>query len=670
MTDGSYNKDENVIKRLRDEIRRHDKFYYIDNNPKISDEEYDKLFRELTGLEKKHPELITADSPTQRVGGEPIKGFSEVKHKFPMLSLLNTYSEDDIRQWIQRNRKLIMKDVDFVVEPKIDGVGVSLRYEKGKFALGSTRGDGFTGDDISANLKTIRSIPLSLPGGAPEVLEVRGEVYMSKASFEKLNLECSKEGKNLFANPRNAAAGSLKLLDSALTAKRKLNCFVYQSGEIKPPSNIKTHFEMLEYFKELGFRVNPDIRKFGGVEEIVNYLNEFSFKREKLDYEVDGMVIKVNEISLYKTLGSTLKAPRWACAYKFPASRGRARLLSVDVQVGRTGVLTPVANLSPTAIGGVTIKRATLHNFDEIRRLDVRIGDNVWIERRGDVIPKITGVITSKRTGSEKKVLEPVICPVCGSDVLKDEDNVKIICTNTFCPAQLERGIEHFASRKAMDIEGMGEKVVKLLTNKKLVASVADIYILDKQKLLSLPFFKEKKALNLLEGINASRRRTLSKFLCAMGIPLVGEKAAEILATQFGTLENLMKASPDKLAEIENIGMLKASSIARFFRLSSTKKVLTLMKERGVAPLGAKKVKRGKLAGKTFVFTGTIPMPRQEASEIVASLGGETSSSVSAKTDFVVVGEKPGSKSRKAEALGVKIINFEEFQKLVSGDGS
>ncbi|MCD6412740.1 MAG: NAD-dependent DNA ligase LigA [Elusimicrobia bacterium] len=566
------------IEKLRAEINRHNWLYYVKNQPEISDGEYDRLYSELKELEQKFPHFITPDSPTQRVGGEPLKEFRSVKHRIPMLSLENTYDEDDIKNWITRNRKIISDaEMSFVVEPKIDGVGISLRYEKGRLVVGATRGDGYTGDDITANLKTIRTIPLVLRGNFPEVVEVRGEVYMEKSAFEELNRIRAEEKLSLFANPRNAAAGSLKLLDPAETAKRKLNCFIYQAGEISK-TGVSTHWQLLEFFKQLGFRVNPHIKKFKTVERILEYFGEFSAKREELDYEVDGMVIKVNEMNLYEKLGFTMKAPRWACAYKFPAKQGSAKIVSVDIQVGRTGVLTPVANLSPTKIGGVVIKRATLHNFDEIKRLGVKVGDWVWVERSGDVIPKITGVIVSKRTGNEEEIKIPETCPVCGADVVKDESNVAVLCTNSFCPAQIERGIVHFASRKAMDIEGLGEKVIKLLIEEGLIKSVVDIYKLKKEQLLKLPLFKEKKAENLLKGIEASKTRPLSKFLFAMGIPLAGEKACQILAEKFGTVEKLSAAKADDIQNIEGIGPKMAASITRFFSLPATKKILSQLK--------------------------------------------------------------------------------------------
>ncbi len=662
-----------AVEKLKKEINYHNWLYYVKNSPEISDGEYDKLYGELAELERKHPEFRTSDSPTQRVGGEPLREFRPVKHGSPMLSLENTYSADDIRQWITRNQKLLAgRSASFVVEPKIDGVGISLRYEKGKFVLGSTRGDGSLGDDITSNIRTIKSIPLALRGNFPEILEVRGEVYMGKDSFEALNRERSRGKQSLFANPRNAAAGTLKLLDPAACARRKMNCFIYQAGEISPESKIKTHREMLDFFGELGLRVNPRIKKFTVVDEIIGYFDDFAKTKDSLNYEVDGMVIKINEIPLYKILGTTLKSPRWACAYKFPAKQGSARILSVDVQVGRTGVLTPVANLSPAKIGGVVIKRATLHNFDEVNRLGVKVGDYVWVERCGDVIPKITGVITSKRTGGEKEISVPEVCPVCGADVFAGDENVAVVCTNSFCPAQVERGIVHFASRGAMDIEGLGEKIIHLLLERGLVKKVSDIYLLEKEKLLKLPLVKDKKAENILNGILSSKRRPLSRFLFGMGIPHVGDAACRLLALNFRSIENIRKADARVFEEIEGLGPKMALAIKRFFSLSTTKKILKELKAAGVKYLAPEEPDTKKLSGKIFVFTGTIPMPREKAREMILSNDGKVSSSVSERTDFVVAGENPGSKLEKAKKLGVKIITFDEFLKLLEkkGDGS
>jgi len=650
---------------LRDEIRRHNRLYYTENSPEISDGEYDDLYAELKKLEEENPSLVSADSPTQKVGGSALPSFKSVTHKTPMLSLENTYSGEDIRTWLERNRKLAGgRPMNFVVEPKIDGIGISLTYEKGKLALAATRGDGLKGDDVTENIKTLKSVPQKLTGDFPAYLEVRGEVYMSRSAFSALNGERSREGEALFANPRNAAAGTMKLLDSSRAAKRNLDCFLYQAGVIDPPAKISTHGEMLEYFKTLGLRVNPDIRRFDSADGMLEFFEEFNLKRQSLDYDVDGMVIKINEMELYDILGHTLKAPRWACAYKFPAQVASSVLESVDMQVGRTGVVTPVANLKPVKLGGVVIKRATLHNFDELRRLGIKIGDSVWIERRGDVIPKVTGVIVSKRAGNEKDIIEPDACPACGSPLHKDEENVRVVCTNSFCPAQLERGIEHFASRKAMDIEGLGGKVVKSLLENSLIKDVSDIYALAKEDLLKLPLFQEKKAAALLEGIDKSRHRSLSKFLFAMGIPFAGEKVCRLVSRHFGSLEKIMAAPESAFEEIEGLGGVRAKAIADYFALDGTKKILVKMKKRRVRPEADSAPVSDKLAGKTFVFTGKIPMPREKAQEIVLSLGGKASGAVSEKTDFVVAGEKSGDKYKKALKLGVTVLDFEQFLEM------
>ncbi|MBU4134099.1 NAD-dependent DNA ligase LigA, partial [bacterium] len=579
--------------------------------------------------------------------------------------LENTYSGDDIKTWIERNRKLVSGGgVSFVVEPKIDGIGISLTYEKGVLILGATRGDGVTGDDVTSNIKTIKSIPLVLSGNFPEYLEVRGEVYMSRSSFSALNDERTRAGEALFANPRNAAAGTMKLLDPAKAAERNLDCFIYQAGVIAPKTSLKTHWEMLEYFKTLGLRVNSNIRKFDSISGMLKFFEEFANKREALDYEVDGLVIKINEIELYDVLGSTLKAPRWACAYKFPAVQASSVLQSVDMQVGRTGVVTPVANLKPVHLGGVVIKQTTLHNFDEIARLGLKIHDSVWVERRGEVIPKVTGVIVSKRTGQEEEIVEPEICPACGSVLYKDDENVRIVCTNSFCPAQLERGVAHFASRKAMDIEGLGEKAVQALLVNSMIKDVSDIYALTEKELLLLPLFKEKKAAKLLEGIDKSRNRPLSKFLFAMGIPFSGEKVCRLVSRHFGSLEKIMSADESAFEEIEGLGDVRAKAIARYFSLPGTKTILAKMKLRRVAPESDSAPVSDKLAGKIFVFTGKSPMPREKAQELVMAMGGKTSGSVSEKTDFVVAGDKSGAKYKTALKLGVNVIDFEEFLKM------
>ncbi|MBU2528654.1 NAD-dependent DNA ligase LigA [bacterium] len=653
------------INFLKAEIRRHNRLYYTENSPEISDGEYDALYSELKKLEEENPSLVSSDSPTRKVGGGPLPSFRSIVHKTPMLSLENTYSGDDIKTWIERNRRLVSGTrVTFVVEPKIDGIGISLTYEKGKLALAATRGDGVKGEDVTDNVKTLKSVPLVLSGNFPEYLEVRGEVYMSRGAFSALNAERARSGEALFANPRNAAAGTMKLLDPSRAAKRKLDCFLYQAGVIEPPTKIKTHSEMLEYFKTLGMRVNPNIRQFDSVDGMLEFFEEFNLKRQSLDYDADGMVIKINEMELYGVLGHTLKAPRWACAYKFPAQQASSVLESVDMQVGRTGVVTPVANLKAVKLGGVVIKRATLHNFDEVRRLGLKVGDSVWIERRGDVIPKVTGVIVSKRVGNEKDIIEPDVCPACGSPLYKDEENVRIVCTNSFCPAQLERGIAHFASRKAMDIDGLGEKVVKSLLENSMIKDVSDIYALGKKELLELPLFKEKKAAALLEGIEKSRHRPLSKFLFAMGIPFAGEKVCRVVSRHFGSLEKIMDAPESAFEEIEGLGDVRAKAIAGYLALPGTKAILVKMKKRGVLPAPDSAPVSDKLAGKTFVFTGKIPMPREKAQEIVMSLGGKASGTVSEKTDFVVAGEKSGEKYKKALKLGVAVIDFEEFMEM------
>ena len=661
------------VEKLREEIRHHDYRYYVLNQPEISDKEYDDLVKKLKQLEKQHPQLITPDSPTQRVGEKPLIGFKTVKHRVAMLSLDNTYSSEEIEEWDKRVHKgLPGGKAEYVVELKIDGVGVSLTYEKGVFLVGATRGDGITGDDITQNLKTIKSIPLRfLTTGSsqlPDVIEVRGEVFMEKADFEKLNAEKKKKDEALFANPRNAAAGSLKLLDSQLTAQRKLNCFIHSFGTLEGGKVYKTHWEFLQSAKRLGLRVNPQIKLCKNVNEVISYCENWDNKRGRLGYEIDGMVIKVNSLAQQKRLGYTMKSPRWAIAYKFPAQQATTTLKNIILQVGRTGVITPVAMLEPVECGGVTISRATLHNFDEIRRLDVRIGDRVIVERAGEVIPKIVKVVESVRKGRREIFKVPEKCPECGGRITKEkEEEVAYRCINPSCPAQLERGLVHFASRNAMDIEGFGESVVEQVVKNGLVKDFAGIYSLGKENLLRLELFAEKRAQNLLDAIEKSKERPLSRLLFALGIRHVGEKAAETLAEEFGSIDALMEAKEEELERIPEVGPALAGSVREFFRQKEIRILIEKLKKAGLK-LEQERVKKGPqiLTGKTFVFTGELKgYSRPEAEKLVKNLGGKASSSVSKQTSYVVVGESPGSKYGKAKAFGVPVLSEEEFEKLI-----
>ncbi|MFH1245044.1 MAG: NAD-dependent DNA ligase LigA [Candidatus Omnitrophota bacterium] len=668
------NKVKKEIDQLREIIRHHDQRYYGLNDPEVSDTEYDRLMRRLKKLEEAHPQLKTADSPTQRVSETPLEHFQQVKHRLPMLSLDNVYSLEELKEWDKRVQKGLeqRQEVEYVVELKLDGTSAAFIYQQGKFILGASRGDGQTGDDITANLKTIRTAALTLIPGRehplPETLEVRGEVYMERGDFEQLNAQRKKEGELLFVNPRNAAAGSLKLLDSRITAQRRLKSFIHSFGFLEGPEQFQTHWEFLQTAREWGLCVNPHKKLCRDISEVMAECGRWQEKRAELPYEIDGMVIKVNSFLQQKRLGWTMKSPRWAVAYKFPARQATTVLKKIDVQVGRTGVLTPVAILEPVECGGVTIQRATLHNFEEIRRLDAREGDRVIIERAGEVIPKIVKAVQSARAGTEKRFKIPEICPVCAAKVDKEkEEEVAYRCSNPLCPAQLERGIEHFASRAAMDIEGMGPAVVEQLVAEQMVRDFADIYALTKEQLLQLELFGEKKAQSLVEAIAKSKKQPFSRLLFALGVRHIGEKAAYLLAGRFGSLEKLSRATAQELEAISEIGPVVAGSIIDFFHHPQTKKLMEKLKEAGLnlsEPVSSQ-VNRS-LEGKTFVFTGELQdFSRKEAQRLVRSLGGDFSSQVSKDTDFLVAGADPGSKYNKARELGLKIINEAEFKRML-----
>ncbi len=656
------------IEKLKEEIRFHEYKYYVENNPVISDFEFDKLLKELENLEKEFPELITPDSPTQRVGGQPVEGFETVKHKIPMLSLQNAYSFEELFDFDNRIKKSINKPfIDYVTELKIDGLSISLIYENGVLIQGVTRGDGERGDVVTHNVKTIRSIPLKIK--EKRRTEVRGEVFLSKDAFERINRERELKGEPLFANPRNAAAGTMRLLDPREVAKRGLDIFVYYIYiEDKEPKS--THFENLKLLKELGFKVNPASKLNKGIEEVIKFCKEWEDKKRNLDYDVDGIVVKVNEISIQKELGSTSKFPRWAIAYKFPPEQAVTKIKDIIVQVGRTGAITPVAILEPVEIAGSTVSRATLHNEDEIKRKDIKIGDWVWIIKSGDVIPKITGVIKEKRTGNEKDFRMPEYCPSCGAKLYKPEDEAIWRCPNVSCPAKLKGSILHFVSRDAMNIEGMGEALVQQLLNKKMLNDIADIYYLDPLKVEKLERMGKKSTENLMREIEKSKSNELYRLIYGLGIRLVGEYTAKLLARKFKSLDNLMKASKEELIEINEIGDKVADSIIIFFKEERNLNVIEKLRKAGVNFKDREEVKSGnKLNGFQFVFTGELNnFTRSEAKKIVESLGGKVTSSVSSKTDFVVVGENPGSKFEKAKKLGIKIINENEFLKLIEGD--
>ncbi|MDD5166377.1 MAG: NAD-dependent DNA ligase LigA [Candidatus Omnitrophica bacterium] len=655
------------IVALREKIRHHDYQYYVLSQPAISDKEYDNLMESLKDLEDKYPEYKSDDSPAVRVGGGILAGFKTVKHRQKMLSLDNTYTSGELKEWVQRVHKGLgqHEKVEYIVEHKIDGVSANITYEKGKLSIGATRGDGETGEDVTLNIKTIRAIPLVLLGAdVPEFIEIRGEVYMEKEGFEILNKERSKNGDVLFANPRNAASGSLKLLDTSVVAQRRLSFFAHSLGESRGVS-ISTQWEFLIKLKKWGIRTNPHSKVCSNIDEIMDYYDTWQQKRDKLNYDADGIVVKINSISQERKLGFTLKSPRWAVAYKFPARQATTKVLKINLQVGRTGVITPVAELEPRECAGVEITHATLHNFDEIKRLGVREGDIVLIERAGDVIPKVVKVVESK---GARNFVVPKACPACSGKIIKEkEEDVAYRCINPSCPAQLERGLEHFSSRGAMDIEGMGEAVVSQLVQLKLVRDFADVYSLKEEDLRRLELFKDKKIKNLLLAIEKSKAQPLSRLIYALGIRHVGEKAAYVLARRFRTLDNLAKAKKDELDKIYEVGPVVSGSIIDYFSGAAAKKLLEELKKTGVnSREEAGKIKSTVLSGKTFVFSGELKdYSRSRAEELVRTYGGDVTSSVSKNTDFLVAGENPGSKYGKALKLGVKIIHEKELEEMM-----
>ncbi|MCD6128333.1 NAD-dependent DNA ligase LigA [Candidatus Bipolaricaulota bacterium] len=657
------------IEKLREEIRKHDYYYYVLNQPIISDAEYDRLFRELQELEQKYPQLVTPDSPTQRVGAPPAEEFRPVRHALPMLSLQNCFTEEEFLDWDRRVRRLLGGEKPvYVCEPKLDGLSVELIYEDGVFTVGSTRGDGYTGEDVTQNLRTIKQVPLRLLSDEippPRLLEVRGEVYMEKEAFKRLNEERAKSGEPLFANPRNAAAGSLRQLDPGVTASRPLKLFCYALGRVEG-IEIKSQEELLVTLPKLGFPVNPLWRRCETPEEAIDFYHELLERREELPYEADGMVVKVNDFAQREVLGEVSRAPRWAIAFKFPAEEATTRVLDIVVQVGRTGALTPVAILEPVEVSGVTVSRATLHNEDEVRRKDVRIGDWVVVRRAGEVIPEIVKSIPERRTGEEKEFKMPTRCPVCGGPVVRPPGEVVHRCENLSCPARIKESIRHFASRRAADIEGLGEKLVDQLVDKGLVRRISDLYHLTKEQLAALERMGDKSAQNLLDQLERSKGMSLARFIYALGIRYVGEHIAEVLAERFGSIDELARASYEELVEIPEIGPRIAQSIVDFFASEDNRRLIEELKAVGIDPRAERPKEKGPLAGKTLVFTGRLSdMTREEAKRLVESLGGKVASSVSRKVDYVVVGEDPGSKLDRARELGIPTLTEEEFRKLV-----
>jgi DNA ligase (NAD+) len=654
------------IEQLRNKIRKHDYLYYVLNRPKIADRQYDKLFAELKALEEKHPGLITSDSPTQRVSGRPLEGFETVRHTVPMLSMDNTYNADELRDFDERVRKQLGKgDYDYVVELKIDGVAVSLRYEKGILVLGATRGDGTTGDDVTNNIKTIKAIPLRLVEDVPDVLEVRGEVYMPKKAFLKLNKEKEGQGEPLLANPRNATAGSLKLLDSRITAERNLAFFAYATGEVSLPL-AENHWQTLQRLKKFGLPVNPNIRQAKDIAEALDICLSWSEKRLKLDYQIDGMVIKVNRFDQQDALGATGRAPRWCISYKFPAERAETVVESIDVQVGKSGILTPVANLTAVKLSGTTVKRASLHNFDELRRLDVRQGDTVLIEKAGEIIPQVVEVKKQSRPAGAIPFKIPKKCPNCGSAVVKDEDGVYIRCVNPDCLGQLKERLRYFTGRGQMDIESLGEALIEQLVDTGLVKNFADLYKLQKAELAGLERMADKSAANVIKAVEASKSRPLWRLIAALGIRHIGGQSAQILAEHLGSLDALMAADKEALNGIDQIGPTMAESVYEYFRNKKNRAVIDGLLTAGVKPERPRVKRGGELSGKTIVVTGTLKnFTRQQIEQAIRDAGGKPSSSVSKNTDFVLAGEEPGSKLDKARQLGVKVISEKEFMGML-----
>ena len=666
---------EEKIENLREQIREHDYNYFVLAEPKISDQEYDKLIKDLERLEKDNPNLITPDSPTQRVGKDLTKVFNPVAHKIPMLSLANTYNEEDLLDFDRRVREALTGDekIEYVVELKIDGASVSLHYVNGLLNTAATRGDGFVGEEITTNVKTIKAVPLKLKkvGSIPYSLndiEVRGEIFINIEDFLKFNKEREDRGEKLFANPRNSAAGTLKMQDPKIVAKRPLNIFVYTL--ISPADNLISQYENLNILKKLGFRVNPEVKLCDSIEKVLEICHELEEKRELLEYEIDGAVIKVNSLVQQRILGNIAKSPRWAVAFKFKARQAFTRINKILWQVGRIGTLTPVADLEPVFLSGSTISRATLHNFDEIKRKDIREGDKVVIEKGGDVIPKVVSVVLSERDKNSKPVKPPEICPVCGSSLFKPENEVAYYCENSECSAQVKGRIEHFAARGAMDIEGLGEALINLFVEMGFLKTYADIYDLKdkREELIKIERLGEKSVDNLLKSIEKSKKQTFAKVLFALGIRYVGSGAAKKLADSLGSIDSLISSSEEEISSIREIGPSISKSVKKFFSNKNNLHIIERLKKHGLKFSGAGKIKKNTVfSGKAFVLTGTLSgFTREEAGEKIVNLGGKVTSSVSNNTDFVLVGENPGSKLSKAEKLGVKTINEKEFIKLLN----
>jgi len=662
------------IHKLRDQLQHHNYQYYVLDNPEIPDSEYDKLLRELQQIETDNPSLITSDSPTQRVGAPPLAAFKQVKHKVPMLSLGNVFSDEELNDFDRRLCGLLKtKQIVYSAEPKLDGLAINLRYENGVLVSAATRGDGATGEDVTQNARTIDSIPLRLRGKAPLVLEVRGEVFMTKAGFDRLNEEQRKNEARTFANPRNAAAGSLRQLDSSVTATRPLAFYAYGVGEVDGVTLPVSHYETLLLLKDFGVPVSSETTKLQGIEACLHYYNDILSRRDSLAYEIDGVVYKVNNYTQQEKLGFVSRAPRWATAHKFPAHEEQTRVIAIDVQVGRTGAITPVARLEPVSVGGVTVTNATLHNADEVQRKDVRVGDVVIVRRAGDVIPEVVSVILAERKGKPRKFVMPKSCPVCQSDVVRQEGETVARCSGgLFCAAQRKEAIKHFASRKAMDIDGLGDKLVEQLSDSGLIEDIAGLYDLTDEQLAGLDRMGEKSAHNLVEALQNSLNTTLPRFLYALGIREVGEATALALSQYFGTLDNIRVADVESLQQVRDVGPVVANNVFLFFRQPHNIDVLTRLLKAGVhwEDIAVKQSSDDSpLSGKTIVLTGTLlTLKRNDAKAQLQLMGAKVAGSVSKNTDFVVAGENAGSKLTKAASLNIPVLDEGVLQEILSGN--
>ena len=661
------------IESLRKKLHRWNYAYYVLDNPEVDDAVYDASMRELLELEKKYPELITKDSPSQRVGSEPVSDFKKVTHKISLYSLDNAVNFDELEDWQEKILRILgvkedESQIDYVCEMKIDGLAVALRYEDGILTLGATRGDGDVGEDITRNIRTIRSVPLILNNPIKDILEVRGEVYMPVSSFEKLNNSQREKNEKIFANPRNAASGSVRQYDSKITASRDLDIFTYAAYLENRGLNVpKTHWETLQLLKDFGFKINKTSKLCHGLKEVKDFCNKWDEKKHELPYAIDGVVVKVNDLSLHQELGFTAKSPRWAIAYKYPPEEAKTKILSIVCDIGRTGALTPVANLEPVLLAGTVVKRASLHNQDIVDKLDVRIGDTITVRKAGEIIPEVVSVDKEKRNHRNPHYKLPNKCPICNSSVEKEEEESAVRCVNYSCPAQVQRRIEHWCSRDAMDIDGVGESIIEQLLKAKLIKDPIDLYFVEQKEIEELERMAEKSASNAISSIQKSKNRSLDRLVYALGIRHVGKTIAELLTTRFNSIEELSKATIDELTSIDGIGKKIAESIVDYFQNNLSKEITSKIKKAGIVPQVQKiKIKDSKLAGKMLVITGTLEsMTRNEAEELVKTLGGRATSSISKNTDYLVVGTEPGSKLKKAKELGITILSEEEFRKLL-----